>query len=318
MSIGCTRKNGRPVPRNEGINRWYEIGRENGAVGGKLVGAGGGGFLLFYADDRDALRRAMVNEGLQRVPLQIRSRRLEAAVAAIRVRRDDPMQCVILAGGLGNADASAHRDLPKTLLPARGRPFAWHQLHWLAAQGITEVIYSIGHQGDMIRRYWAEEAPPVPSIRYVDEGEQLRGTAGALRLARDQGVLDESFFVIYGDSFLPVEFDPVWRAFQASGQPALMTVLRNEGRWDRSNVIYQPGRVMLYDKAAAPGMQYIDYGLSCFRRAICSTITRPPICAVLFHQLSVRAGWRASKSTSASTKSDRPPGCATSSSTSMR
>ena len=62
------------------------------------------------------------------------------------------------------------------------------------------------------------------------------------------------------------EFEPVWQAFQASGQPALMTVLRNEGRWDRSNVIYQPGRVVLYDKAAAPGMQYIDYGLSCFRR----------------------------------------------------
>ena len=102
----------------------------------------------------------------------------------------------------------------------------------------------------MIRRYWAEEPPPVPSIRYVDEGEQLRGTAGALRLAREQGVLDESFFVIYGDSFLPVEFAPVWRAFQASDQPALMTVLRNEGRWDRSNVIYQPGRVVLYDKQA--------------------------------------------------------------------
>ena len=118
----------------------------------------------------------------------------------------------------------------------------------------------------MIRRYWDAEPSPVASIRYVDEGEQLRGTAGALRLAREQGVLDERFFVIYGDSFLPVEFAPVWRAFESSSQPALMTVLRNEGRWDRSNVIYQPGRVVLYDKAAAPGMQYIDYGLSCFRR----------------------------------------------------
>jgi NDP-sugar pyrophosphorylase family protein len=176
---------------------------------------------------------------------------------------------------------------PKTLLPVRGRPFAWHQVHWLAAQGISEVVYSIGHQGDMIRRYWAEESPPVPSIRYVDEGESLRGTAGALRLARDEGVLDESFFVIYGDSFLPVEFGPVWRAFQASHQPALMTVLRNEGRWDRSNVIYQPGRVMLYDKAAAPGMQYIDYGLSCLRRDLFDVPT-PADLATLFHDLSLQ------------------------------
>jgi N-acetyl-alpha-D-muramate 1-phosphate uridylyltransferase len=95
-------------------------------------------------------------------------------------------------------------------------------------------------------------------------------------------VLDESFFVIYGDSFLPVEFTPIWRAFQASSQPALMTVLRNEGRWDRSNVIYQPGRVMLYDKAAAPGMQYIDYGLSCFRRDLFADL------AGVFHDLSLQ------------------------------
>src|ERR1700691_1967934 len=179
------------------------------------------------------------------------------------------MQCVILAGGLGTRMRPLTETCPKTLLPARGRPFAWHQFHWLAAQGITEVVYSIGHQGDMIRRYWAQEPLPVPSIRYVDEGERLLGTAGALRLARDQGVLEESFFVIYGDSFLPVEFAPIWRAFQASGQPALMTVLRNEGRWDRSNVIYEAGQVVLYDKNADPtSMQHIDYGISLLRRDV--------------------------------------------------
>jgi NDP-sugar pyrophosphorylase family protein len=196
------------------------------------------------------------------------------------------MQCVILAGGLGTRMLPLTESCPKTLLPAGGRPFAWHQLRWLAKQGITDVVYSIGHYGDMIRRYWAKEAPPIRSLRYVDEGEVLRGTAGALRLAREEGVLDETFFVIYGDSFLPVEFGPVWRAFQGSEQPALITVLRNEGRWDRSNVIYQPGRVVLYDKAAAPGMQYIDYGLSCFRRDLFDDHT-PADLAVLFHHLSI-------------------------------
>jgi len=197
------------------------------------------------------------------------------------------MQCVILAGGLGTRMHPLTETCPKTLLPVAGRPFAWRQLHWLAGQGITEVVYSIGHRGDMIRRYWAQEPSPIPSIRYVDEGERLLGTAGALRLARERGVLNESFFVIYGDSFLPVEFAPVWRAFQASGQPALMTVLRNEGRWDRSNVIYQPGRIMLYDKAAAPGMQYIDYGLSCFRRDLFDDLTQSDL-ALLFHDLSLQ------------------------------
>jgi NDP-sugar pyrophosphorylase family protein len=197
------------------------------------------------------------------------------------------MQCVILAGGLGTRMRPLTDTCPKTLLPAGGRPFAYHQLQWLAAQGISEVIYSIGHQGDMIRRYWSEEPPPIPSIRYVDEGEKLRGTAGALRLAREQGVLEERFFVIYGDSFLPVEFDPIWNAFLASGQPALMTVLRNEGRWDRSNVIYQDGRIALYDKAGAPDMQYIDYGLSCFRRDVFDDAAHSDL-AALCHELSLQ------------------------------
>jgi NDP-sugar pyrophosphorylase family protein len=197
------------------------------------------------------------------------------------------MQCVILAGGLGTRMRPLTETCPKTLLPVRGRPFAWHQLHWLAAQGISEVIYCIGHQGDMIRRYWAEQPSPVPSIRFVDEGEQLRGTAGALHLALEEGVLDENFFVLYGDSFLPVEFGPVWQAFQASHEPALMTVLRNEGRWDRSNVIYQPGRVLLYDKSASPGMQFIDYGLSCLRRDLFDSPT-PADLATLFHELSLQ------------------------------
>lgn len=196
------------------------------------------------------------------------------------------MQCVILAGGLGTRMRPLTETCPKTLLPVQGRPFAWHQLHWLASQGITEVVYSIGHQGDRIRRYWEEERSPVPSMRYVDEGEVLLGTAGALRLARKQGVLDESFYVIYGDSFLPVDFRPVWRAFEASSQPALMTVLRNAGRWDRSNVLYEPGRVVLYDKAGGPGMQYIDYGLSCFRRDVFDDAT-PSDLAVLCRKLSI-------------------------------
>jgi len=196
------------------------------------------------------------------------------------------MQCVILAGGLGTRMRPLTETCPKTLLPAAGRPFAYYQLHWLAAQGITAVVYSIGHQGDQIRRYWAEQRPPIP-ICYVDEGEVLLGTAGALRLAHKQGVLDERFFVIYGDSFLPVEFAPVWDAFQASTLPALMTVLRNEGRWDRSNVIYEPGRVALYDKSAGPGMRHIDYGLSCFRRELFDDPTHSDL-AALFHDLSLQ------------------------------
>jgi len=183
--------------------------------------------------------------------------------------------------------------LPKTLLPVAGRPFAWHQMRWLAAQGIDDVIYCIGHQGEQIRQFWATEPAPVRSLRYVDEGTELRGTGGALRLALDERVLDESFFVLYGDSFLPVEFEPVGSAFEASGSPALMTVLKNAGRWDRSNVIYAEGRVSLYAKHADPPtqarMQYIDYGLSVLRRDVIAGIPETVFdLSAVFHGLSLQ------------------------------
>ncbi len=55
---------------NPQIDEWYELGRANGAIGGKLVGAGGGGFLMFYAEDRRKLRHAMVKAGLEEVRFQ--------------------------------------------------------------------------------------------------------------------------------------------------------------------------------------------------------------------------------------------------------
>jgi NDP-sugar pyrophosphorylase family protein len=199
------------------------------------------------------------------------------------------MQCVILAGGLGTRMRPLTDTTPKTLLPVRGRPFAYYQLHWLASQGVTQVVYSIGHRGEMIRRYWEREAPPIPSLCYVDEEEQLLGTGGALSLAREQGVLEDRFLVIYGDSFLPVQFAPIWQAFQSSGLPALMTVLRNRGRWDRSNASYQDGRVRLYNKAGGPDMEYIDYGLSAFRREVLDGWGGQSYdLAVVLHNLSVK------------------------------
>ena len=132
-------------------------------------------------------------------------------------------------------------------------------------------------------------------VRYVDEADRLRGTAGALRLALDEGALEESFLLTYGDSFLPVDFAAVFAAFAASGRPALMTVFRNDGRWDTSNVIFDGRLVTLYDKQRATrppaDFAYIDYGLSALsRRVIADEIPSGTVAdlATLFHALSVR------------------------------
>src|SRR5690349_7860431 len=110
------------------------------------------------------------------------------------------MQCVILAGGLATRMRPLTERIPKALIPAGGRPFVDHQLAWLSGHGVTDVVMCIGYRGDAIRAHLQTGASHGLRIRFVDEGEDLRGTAGALRLALEAGALEESFLVTYGDS----------------------------------------------------------------------------------------------------------------------
>jgi NDP-sugar pyrophosphorylase family protein len=161
--------------------------------------------------------------------------------------------------------------IPKTLIPVGGVPFASHQLDWLARDGVERVVYCIGYRGDLVRDYVGNGARWGVSAEFVDEGDRLRGTAGALRLALEEEALDDRFVVLYGDSYLPIALKPVWTAFEDAGLPALMTVLRNEGRWDRSNARVEDGLVTTYDKSEAdadPELEWIDYGLSALERWI--------------------------------------------------
>jgi MurNAc alpha-1-phosphate uridylyltransferase len=182
------------------------------------------------------------------------------------------MQCLILAGGLATRMRPLTDRIPKALIPIEGRPFIDHQLDWLAGHGVTEAVLSIGYRGDALRAHVGPETPAGLRVRYVDEGNDLRGTAGAVRLALDRGELDERFLLTYGDSFLPIDFADVFRSFGACGAPALMTVFRNQGRWDQSNAIFEGGRVTLYDKLRrsrpAADFSYIDYGLSALERRV--------------------------------------------------
>lgn len=182
------------------------------------------------------------------------------------------MQCVILAGGLGTRMRPRTETVPKSLLDVAGRPFVDHQLAWLAAHGVSSVVLSIGHLGEELEAHVGDGARYGIPVRYVREGALLRGTAGALRLAADEGALEAEFLVVYGDSYLPIDFGAVARAFRASALPALMTVFKNDGRWDTSNVVYDEAteRIVVYDKQrklrAADDFRYIDYGLSAFQK----------------------------------------------------
>jgi NDP-sugar pyrophosphorylase family protein len=164
--------------------------------------------------------------------------------------------------------------IPKALIPVVGVPFAGHQLDWLSREGVDHVVYCIGYRGDLIRDYVGSGARWGLKVDFVDEGKDLRGTAGALRLALDEGVLRDGFLVLYGDSYLPIALDPVWHAHAESRLPALMTVLHNDGRWDRSNAVVEDGLVTTYDKSGADTSmhsEWIDYGLSALDREVVET-----------------------------------------------
>ncbi len=179
------------------------------------------------------------------------------------------MQCVILAGGIGSRMWPETRFVPKTMLPVNGQPFADLQLGWLAGGGIDSVIYSIGHLGQQVRDFAGDGSRWGLRIDYVDEGTDLRGTAGALRLVSDAGLLADDFLVLYGDSWLQVNPGDVLAHARERPEPALMTVFRNNGRWDGSNVVFDAGAVVRYAKVLVDrpaNMQWIDYGLMAFRR----------------------------------------------------
>jgi NDP-sugar pyrophosphorylase family protein len=205
------------------------------------------------------------------------------------------VQCLILAGGLATRMRPLTQTLPKALIPVGGRPFIDHQLDWLVAHGVTDVVLSVGYLGGALRDHVGDGAAFGLRVRTVDEGPNLRGTAGAVRLALDEGALAERFLLTYGDSFLPIDFAGVFRSFVASGAPALMTVFRNQGRWDASNVIFDGRMVTLYDKQRRTrppeDFAFIDYGLSALTRQVVSERIPPGVKADLsdlFHGLSLR------------------------------
>lgn len=181
------------------------------------------------------------------------------------------LQCVILAGGLGTRMRPVTETIPKALITVRGVPFVDWQLRYLEGQGVRRVVFSIGYRGGMLRRHVGDGSRFGLQVTWVDEGTQLRGTGGALRLALDEGALDEAFFVLYGDSYLPISMLEVETAWRRSGLPALMTVMRNENRWDSSNAIFADGLVTLYDKKRPEELReqlrWIDYGLTVLTRA---------------------------------------------------
>ncbi len=166
----------------------------------------------------------------------------------------------ILAGGLGTRLGERVRDTPKPLIDVAGEPFLIHQLRLLAGASAHRVVICVGHLGELIERRVGSERFGL-RIQYSYDGPELDGTLGAIRRARS--LLGEQFLVLYGDTYLRVDYALAALTWRMSGLPGLMCVLHNKGRWDTSNVVYAGGRVVCYDKQAPrPEMEWVDAGLT--------------------------------------------------------
>jgi len=173
----------------------------------------------------------------------------------------------ILAGGLARRLRPITETIPKALVEVAGKPFIFHQLERLRSEGVSQVVLCLGHLGERIVEAVGDGSGVGLTVDYSFDGDKLLGTGGALRQALPK--LGSAFFVLYGDSYLRCPFCDVCDAFVRSEKPALMTVLKNEGQWDRSNVVFRDGRLVRYDKReTSADMIYVDYGLSVIRAAI--------------------------------------------------
>ena len=167
----------------------------------------------------------------------------------------------ILAGGLATRLRPVTEKIPKSLVRVAGKPFLAHQLKLLRSHGIRRIILCVGHLGQMIEREFGDGSDYGVRLEYAYDGDTLLGTGGALRQALP--LLGNSFFVLYGDSYLPINYGAVGEAFFSAARPALMTVYANAGKYDTSNVCFENGQIKVYDKKnLAPQMRHIDYGLS--------------------------------------------------------
>jgi MurNAc alpha-1-phosphate uridylyltransferase len=195
----------------------------------------------------------------------------------------------ILAGGLATRLRPITETIPKALVDVAGQPFIFRQLRFLRVQGVQKVVLCIGYLGEMVQSLVGDGSQFGLDVTYSPDGPVLLGTGGALKQALP--LLGQNFFVLYGDSFLPIDFAPVEKAFFDSGKTSLMTVLKNGDRWDKSNVAFSDGKLLEYNKKSPkPSMAYIDYGLGVLHSSVLDSFPTKEAfdLAEVYHALSLQ------------------------------
>jgi len=178
---------------------------------------------------------------------------------------------VILAGGLATRMRPLTLKLPKSMLQIKGRPFLEYQLELLKEYEIKDVLLCVGYKGELIKDHFGDGRKFGMNLSYSFDGDKLLGTAGAMKKAYK--LLGENFFLMYGDSYLPYDYQKIEESFKISNKLSLMVAYRNQNRFDKSNLLIQDGMIKLYDKTLqGENLEYIDAGLSILKKEVLNLI----------------------------------------------
>ena len=146
------------------------------------------------------------------------------------------------------------------MIDIAGKPFIARQLDYLYLQGIKHVVICVGYKGKQIEDFVGDGSKFNLKVKYSYDGNELLGTGGSIKKALP--LLGKNFYILYGDSFLPINYLAIEKTFKNSKKPALMTIFKNQGKWDVSNISFHKKRIRYDKKNPTPDMEYIDYGLS--------------------------------------------------------
>jgi N-acetyl-alpha-D-muramate 1-phosphate uridylyltransferase len=172
---------------------------------------------------------------------------------------------VLLAGGLATRLYPVTHSIAKSMIEIAGKPFISHQIELLKSKGIEKIIICAGKYGEQIQDFVGDGANFGLNVYFSFDGEKLLGTGGAVKKALN--FVENEFFLMYGDSYLDIDFKAINKYFQGFDKLGLMTVLKNDNLWDRSNVIFKDGKLLKYSKKEYDSeMNYIDFGLGVLKK----------------------------------------------------
>ena len=171
----------------------------------------------------------------------------------------------ILVGGYATRLGALTKDFPKCLIQFNGRRFVDWQLDLLIKNGYSEFVFCTSYKSDLIQKYLGDGSSWGINIQYSMDGDTQLGTGGAIQQAIP--ILGDKFGVVYGDSYLPINYLQVEQHFLDSEAHALMTVYENQNQFDKSNVEFIEGQLLDYEKDSTnKSMHHIDYGITFFKK----------------------------------------------------